>query len=146
MNGQLREFAPLGVVVHDTTIHGNVTEVGGGGGLTCKPIGVFEQFPPKGQPVYSDYEDMSIYGNLEINDLTSCWLGVARDQIHGRVDLFNDQLADPDAISKVWDSADQGEELFPRRPEPNTVHGHRLNQCELASPAKVGGPLGPGHF
>jgi hypothetical protein len=142
---------------------GNITELGGGGGLTCKPMGVFESFGPKGTPVYSDYEDMSIYGHLEVKGLTSCWLGVARDQIHGQVDFFNDQLADKDAIeiisntilgrlnckenSMVWDSAEQKEEaLFPRTPLPNTVHGHRLNQRKLASPSKEGGPPGPGPF
>ena len=88
---------------------------------------------------------------------------MARDQIHGQVDFFNDQLADKDAIeiisntilgrlnckenSMVWDSAEQKEEaLFPRTPLPNTVHGHRLNQCKLASPSKEGGPPGPGPF
>jgi hypothetical protein len=78
--------------------------------------------------------------------------------------LINNQLADPDAIeilanqisgnllclknSQVWNSAEAvpGGELFPRDAEPNTVSGHRVGQCVLASPETAGGPSGPGPF
>lgn len=158
--GNLNEQAPLGVVVHSTTINGNVTEVGGGGGATCEPMGVFALFH---SPVYSDYEDMTIAGNLSIGNLTSCWLGIARVHVSGNVHILEDHLADPDAVeilasrisgnlvcegnSGMWDSADLAEnELYPRAPEPNTVTGNRVGQCVLASPATEGGPLGPGPF
>lgn len=160
VSGNLSEQQPLGVVVHDSTIGGNVQETGGGGGLTCEPSGVFGAF---GSPVYSDYEDSTVKGNLDVIGLTSCWLGVARVHVGGSLDMLHDQLADPDAIeiisnaisgnllcqqnSQVWDSADQSENgLYPRLAEPNSVGGHRVGQCVLASPATEGGPSGPGPF
>jgi hypothetical protein len=160
VSGNLSEQQPLGVIVHDSTIGGNVQEVGGGGGLTCAPSGIFTKL---GSPVYSDYEDSSIQGNLDVIGLTSCWLGVARVQVGGNLHMIDDQLADPDAIeilasqiggnllcqqnSRVWDSAEENfESLFPRIPQPNTVSGRRTGQCVLASPATEGGPSGPGPF
>jgi hypothetical protein len=159
VGGNITETQPLGVIVHDATIGGNVTQNGGGGGLTCDPSGVFALLGP---PVYSAYEDSSIAGNVGLNGITSCWLGMARDQVGGDVHVLNDQLADPDAIeivlnhiqgnlvcqndSMVWDSGDLSDDLFPRVPQPNTVDGNRVGQCVLASPATEGGPLGPGPF
>jgi hypothetical protein len=157
--GNLREQQPLGVVVHNSTVFGNVVEHGGGGGLTCEPSGIFAVF---GSPVYSDYEDTGISGNLDVTGVESCWMGVIRNHVGGNVRLLDNQLADPDAIeilsnqirgnlmclrnSQVWDSADEGESLFPRAPGPNTVGGKRIGQCVLASPSTEGGPLGPGPF
>ena len=118
-----------------------------------------------GSPVYSAYEDSWIHGNVSVSGMTSCWLGLARDHVRGNVRIVRDQLADPDAIeivfnhisgnlvcranSAVWDSAEAvfGQTaLYPRTPQPNTVHGDRVGQCVLASPATQGGPLGPGRF
>jgi hypothetical protein len=159
IGGNLVETDPLGVVVHKTTIGGAVNETGGGGGLSCTPTGPFAKF---GSPVYSDYEDTTIGQALNISDLTSCWLGVARVHIHGNATFKDDQLADPDAIeildnhvgenlacydnSMVWDSADLTNDLYPRQPEPNTVGGQRLGQCVLASAPTQGGQSGPGPF
>jgi hypothetical protein len=160
VSGNLIEQQPLGVVVHNTTIDGNVVESGGGGGPTCEPSGVFALF---GSPVYSDYEDSSVRGNLSVSGLSSCWLGVARVHVSGNLSMINDQLADPDAIeiisnrisgnlicqqnSQAWDSTEASESgLYPRAPKPNIVLGHRVGQCLLASPASEGGPSGPGPF
>jgi hypothetical protein len=196
VSGNLSEHQPLGVVVHSSTIGGNVqevggsddrsagddqsgggsdgrdgNEVGGGGGFTCTNKGpTVAGFPVFGAafgglPVYSGYEDSTVHGNLSVIGLTSCWLGVARVQVSGNVDLINNQLADPDAIeilsnqisgnlrcqqnSQVWDSAEhvpRAAALVPRDSMPNTVSGHRVGQCMLASPATDGGPSGPGAF
>jgi hypothetical protein len=171
VTGNLTASAPLGVIVHSTTIGGNVTQVGGGGGLSCDPptSGPFSVFM---SPVFSTYEDSSVKGNLEVKGIHSCWLGVNRVHVHGNVLVLKNKMADPDAIEilsndirhnlvcrsnghpsgmppgtqPVWDSGDTGPDLYPRAPEPNTVHGHRVGQCKLASPATQGGPLGPGPF
>lgn len=159
ISGNLTETAPLGVVLHNTAIGGNVTETGGGGGFTCDPSGVFALF---GSPVYSDYEVGSIGGNLRISGLTSCWLGVVSIRIHGSAHFAHNQLKDRDAIeildnhvggnlecrdnSMVWDSGETGPGLYPRAPSPNTVAGKRLGQCVLASPATDDSAPGPGAF
>jgi hypothetical protein len=156
IEGNLSETQPLGVVVHNSTIAGNVQETGGGGGTTCEN-------PPPTFPfgVYSDYEDSTIGGSVDVIGLDSCWLGLARDSVGRNVDILHDQLADPDAIEilgnqiannlvclgnrMVWDTNEIGEPLFPREPHPNEAR-HRVGQCLLSSPLSEGGPLGPGPF
>jgi hypothetical protein len=110
IGGNLTATAALGVVVHSASIQGNVSLQGGGGGVNCNSTPVTE---PKGvgapapwsedaslnfTPVYSDFEDVSIGGNLSITGLESCWLGSLRDQIGGSATLTNNTLADPDAL------------------------------------------------
>jgi hypothetical protein len=162
VTGDLISRAPLGVIVHNSVIGGSVTETGGGGGASCATpkTGPFAKFK---SPVFSDYEDSLVAGNLRITGLTSCWLGVARVKLAGSMSFINNKLADPDAIeilanvvrknlsctgnTSVWDSTETSQTAnFPRRPEPNTVHGKRSGQCVLSTPTTQGGPSGPGPF
>ncbi|MHB1930098.1 MAG: hypothetical protein ACYCUG_11895, partial [Acidimicrobiales bacterium] len=162
VGGGLEAAGALGVIVHSTSINGNVVISGGGGGLSCAPSGVFKLF---GQPVYSDLEDSGVTGSVTVSGLASCWLGLARDAVAGNVTITKDKLADPDAIEIVanaitgnlacsattgaWDSAEAAfgqKSLYPRVAEPNAVVGKRSGQCVLASPATQGGPAGPGPF
>ena len=159
VTGNMTSSQALGVIVHNATIGGNVEQHGGGGGFTCDPTGVFAAF---GSPAFSTYEDSSVGGNLDISNVTSCWMGTARVDIGGNASYANNHLADPDAIeivsnhihgnlscqgnSMVWDSGDPTGHLFPRAPQPNTVDGKRSGQCVLSSPLSAGGPLGPGAF
>ena len=150
---------PLGVIVHNSSVGGDVSQHGGGGGVNCNPSGIFKLF---GSPVFSDYSDTWIHGDLTVTGLKSCWLGVVREHIGGDVRVVNNQFADPDAIeiisnhiagdlacsrnSMVWDSTERGRNLFPRTPQPNKVNGDRAGQCVLSSPKTPGGPPGPGPF
>jgi hypothetical protein len=164
VRGNIDEDQPLGVVVHASTINGDVHENGGGGGITCAPptTGIWAVI---GSPVYSDYEDTAIHGNVAVSGLNTCWTGLARDGISGSLALRNNQLADADGIevlanhvsgnldchanSNVWDSGEANPAqtgLYPRNAEPNNVEGTRSGQCVLASPATQGGPPGPGPF
>jgi hypothetical protein len=159
VGGSLMSTDPLGVVMHDGTIAGNISESGGGGGFNCTPSGAFAAF---GAPVYSDYEDSTVGGWVSISDLTSCWLGVARVHVHQNLTVKNNQLADPDAIevisntidgdlacagnSMAWDSADATNDLYPRVWLPNTVAGTRTGQCEKAPSLEKPGGVSPGTF
>lgn len=159
IGGGLYESAPLGVIVHNTWIGGNVSQLGGGGGVNCNPVGIFKAF---GSPAFSTYEDSTISGDLLIANVRSCWMGTARANIGGNATYLNNKLADPDAIeivsnhvhgdlvcwtnSRVWDSGELGNSLFPRHPQPNTVNGHRIGQCRLNSPTSPTDPPGPGLF
>ena len=149
----------LGVVVHNTAVGIDVVQTGGGGGLNCNPQGVFNLFQ---SPVFTTFEDMTVGGNIRIGDVNTCWGGIARVHVGGDVVLRNDKYADPDAIevlanviagnlscqglSATWDSGDLSNNLFPRQPEPNTVHGHRSGQCVLDSPTSAKDQPGPGLF
>jgi hypothetical protein len=151
--------APLGVIVHNTSIGGDVTSIGGGGGVKCTPTGFFKLIK---SPAFSAYEDSSVNGSLTISKMKSCWLGVNRMRAAQDVTLTGNKLADPDAIevlanhiggdlvcknnSRTWDNADLGSKLFPRQPQPNTVAGKRAGQCVLSSPNTAKDKPGPGPF
>jgi len=92
--GSVVATSPLGVLIHDSTIGADATQSGGGGGVNCTPTGIFTVF---GSPVYSDYEDNTIGGNLRITGLGSCWLGAIRNHIAGSATFDNNTLSDPDA-------------------------------------------------
>ena len=160
VHGNLLARGALGVVLHEGVIDGNVRQVGGGGGVTCQPLGIFKQF---GSPVFSVYEGMKLGGNLKVARLRSCWFGITHNKhIRGSVRVVRNRLADPDAIeildntirgdlvcrknSMAWDSADTVEgQLYPRQWEPNTVNGKRKGQCVVAPPLTQGGNS-PGPF
>lgn len=158
--GSLIGLQALGVLAHNDTIHGDIDQGGGGGGVNCNPDGVFKAF---GSPDYSTYEDSRVDGDVRIHGNRSCWMGVIRLRVYGSVSITNNVLADPDAIeinsnrisgdltcranSMVWDSSDASETgLFPRDPAPNTVHGRRSGDCVLSSPTSPTDPLGPDPF
>jgi hypothetical protein len=162
VTGSLIENSPLGVIVHNSTIGGSIKETGGGGGLSCAPptSGPFAKLM---SPVFSDYEDSTVGGNVGISGLKSCYLAVIRVNVHGNLGFTNNTLGDPDAIeieadhvgknlacrgnSSVWDSHETSRTSnFPRAPQPNTVHGKRSGQCVLSTPTTMGGPSGPGAF
>jgi hypothetical protein len=158
--GNIVAEQPRAVIIHASLIAGSISETGGGGGdaaATC------ESEPP----VYSDYEDLTVHGNLTVTGLESCWLGLARDRVSGNVRLVRDLLADPDAIevlsntiagnlscqenSRLWNSSEQEfESLFPRESQPNKVNGNRSGQCVNSSPetqeALEKGEFGSGPF
>ena len=155
----LRSNQPLGVIVHNFTVGGDVIQTGGGGGVNCNPQGVFKLFQ---SPVYSTYEVGSVGGDVRITGVQSCWMGIVQLQVGNTMVMSQNKLADPDAIeilanhitgnlicrgnSRTWDSAEAGNGLFPRTPQPNTVLRNRKGQCVLSSPTKPGGPHGPGPF
>jgi len=168
VSGNIIESSPLGVIMHNSAIGGNIKETGGGGGLSCNvpKSGVFAKIK---DPVFSDLEDSTVGGSVTISGLTSCWTGLARDTVHGNVTINNNDMGDPDAIEvlantigknlscsgnthpsaelsagalPIWDTADEPPKflLYPRMPEPNTVGGTRSGQCVTASPTTLGGP------
>lgn len=149
----------LGVIAHNSSIAGDVTQSGGGGGVNCNPVGFFAQIQ---SPAFSTYEESTIGGNARITDMRSCWAGFIREHVGGSVTILRNQFADPDAMevldnhitgnlgcsgnSAVWDNADLSENLFPRQPEPNHVGGERFGQCVLSSPNTATDQPGPGAF
>jgi hypothetical protein len=94
VGGSLIENHPLGVVVHNSTIGGSVIEIGGGGGVTCTPSGIFKALK---SPVYSDYEDNLVVGSILVTGLRSCWYGAFRNRVGGSLTVIGNRMADPDA-------------------------------------------------
>jgi hypothetical protein len=73
-----------------SNVTGNVSEYGGGPGLTCGPD------PVCGFGPFSDFEDNTIGGNLTISGLQTCWLGALRDTVGGNFTANGNTSADPD--------------------------------------------------
>ena len=98
VGGNLIARHALGVVVHASTIGTNVVERGGGGGVGCTPKGIFAAFK---SPVYSDYEDNLVGGNLTVTGLRSCWFGALRNNLRNSALVAGNTMADPDAMEVV---------------------------------------------
>jgi hypothetical protein len=153
----LRSNRPLGVIVHNFTVGGDVIQTGGG--VNCRPQGLFQFFQ---EPVYSTYEVGTVGGDVRISSYLACWMGLVELHVGNTMAIRGNRLADPDAIeilsnniagslicrgnSRVWNNADIGEHLFPRQPEPNTVGRNRIGQCVLSSPNTKTDKPGPGPF
>ena len=102
-----------------------MTQLGGGGGRNCTPTGVFKLFD---SPVYSTYEVSTVGGDVRVSGVRSCWMGMVSLNV-GRMVVWNNQLADPDAIeilanhitgnlscrfnSLTWNSEDISNESVP---------------------------------
>src|ERR1700689_2105994 len=101
VDGNLASGNPVGTVVHNTTIRGNVVENGGGAGTGCVPAGIFNQY--LGLPEYSDYASNTIDGNLVINGLGTCWTGAFRNTVYGNLACSGNnplvELGDSDSSS-----------------------------------------------
>jgi hypothetical protein len=110
IGGNLTGFGALGVVLHSASVGGSVALLGGGGGANCNstpptppsttgaPAPWSEDASLDYTPVYSDFEDTTVGGNLTISGLQSCWLGTLRVQVGGSTSIVNNTMADPDAM------------------------------------------------
>ena len=78
-------------MVHHTTVLGNITMKGGGGGVSCLSV-----VPGLGFPPYGDLEDVTAGGNVTITGWQSCWLGMFRVTASNNVTLSDNFTADPD--------------------------------------------------
>jgi hypothetical protein len=98
VQGSIDATGALGVVVHDTTIGADAVQTGGGGGsgssFCATTPGIFALV---GAPVYSDYEDNTISGNLRVTGVASCWFGVERNKIGGSATFANGNFNIPNA-------------------------------------------------
>ncbi|HEV3281012.1 MAG TPA: hypothetical protein VG032_05330 [Acidimicrobiales bacterium] len=172
VQGSLTATNPLGVVVTNSTIGGDATQSGGGGGVASEgpgcfnpPFpGIFNTFPgvPPGSPVYSDYEDNTIGGNLRVTGLNSCWLGSFRNHIGGSATFTGNTLGDPDgnefltnqiAGNLLCTGNSPAAQYGDAGGSPNTVGGFATGECAFGvmapnpapspSPPTPAGPLAP---
>jgi hypothetical protein len=158
VDGNLTGSEALAIIVHATKFDGSVTQVGGGGGapaMTCAvpTSGVFHAI---GSPVYSDYEDVKIAGNLTVEKLRSCWFGALRDWVGGTVRVEGNKFGDPDADEVNSNVVHGAMKCFKNTPAvqygdavggtPNKVSGSASGECaftvKLHNPVPAG-PLTP---
>jgi len=143
----------LGVIIHSSVIFGDISQYGGGGGESCAtPASGF--FASAGSPVFSDYEDNSIGGNLTVQDLETCWMGIIRNTIGGTVEDLSNVFGDPDANEVHTNQIGGGISCEDNSPQvqfgdsaggtPNRVHlGGAVGECSFATVLPNPAPAGP---
>lgn len=132
-----RNFSASGalmVLAHHNSIGGNVTQSGGGGGVSC------DNFPlgPDGPPAYSTWEDNWIGRNASITGVQTCWMGFIRNHVANDA-VYNDNiLADPDGNEVVTNVIGRNLNCAGNAPSPqrgdsdgdaNIVGGKATGQC-----------------
>jgi len=151
VKGSVVATDPLGVIVHDSNIGADATQSGGGGGVSCgvPATGIFSVFK---SPVYSDYEDNTIGGNLRVTGLSSCWLGGLRNHVGGSVTYSGNTLADPDAMETLTNQIAGNLLCSGNSPaihfgdsggSPNVVGGFATGQCAFGALQPNPAPAGP---
>ena len=107
IRGNVVAVGAQGVVIHSANIGGSVYISGGGGGSAAEActnaVPMAPSLAPWSEdaalnftPVYTDAEDNSIGGNMNISGLTSCWLGSIRNQVGRSATFVGNTLGDPD--------------------------------------------------
>lgn len=152
--GDVRAFQALGVLLHASTIKGDVRLRGGGGAASCNPPfpGIFADL---GSPPFSDAEDNSIGGDLTITGMKSCWLGALRNSVRGNILVADNTMADTDAMEILANLVRGSIACFNNSPavqygdsasSPNQVKRHAFGECAFSvrqpNPSP-GGPLEP---
>lgn len=133
--GSLLGDRALGIVVHNSSIEHQVSQIKGGGGLTCKPHGIFKALK---SPVFSDYEDNFIRGNIHVTGLHSCFFAAIRNFIASSGRFGSIRLTDPDGNEIVSNIVLLNLLCFNNKPKvqfgdshgrPNRVGRHALGEC-----------------
>jgi hypothetical protein len=127
------------MIVHHDKIVGNVTETGGGGGLTCNPLFT------GGPPPYTDYADNKIGGTVTVSGLHTCWSGFLGNTVWGSVRWNNNHTVIADGNLMGTNIVHEDLNCFDNSPKPhlsditpvpNTVFDTARGQCRVLA---VGG-------
>ncbi|MGC8473116.1 MAG: hypothetical protein ACP5PW_01735 [Candidatus Dormibacteria bacterium] len=155
VGGNITAVDALAVVIHEVTVDGNVSIIGGGGGPAIADLGGRSDTPPgcylvagpapwssdpvfSHLPVYSTVEGASIGGNLKLIGIQTCWLGVTVNRVGGNVIALRDQTGDPDGNEIAGNVVGGNMVCFGNSPAAqfgdshqlaNTVSGRALGEC-----------------
>ena len=149
IGGSLTAVGALADVLHGTSISGNATIVGGGGGAGsagCSNTKGHHFRAPwsedaalaKVVPQYTDFEDDSIGGDLTVIGVRTCWMGAVRVQIRGSLTWAEDVTNDPDGnevannlmggnIACLYN--DPAVQFGDSGGAPNLVRRHAIGEC-----------------
>ncbi len=133
VGGFLYADHPLAVIAHSNSIGGNVTVIGGGGGLDCSSGALF------GGPPFTTFEDNTIGGSVNWAHMSTCWGGLFRNQVHGNVAFNDNHTGDPDGNEIQTNTIGGNLACYNNTPapqqgdsqgQPNVVGGSKLGQCK----------------
>jgi hypothetical protein len=151
VRGNLTAVGAQGVVLHNVSVGGNVSVFGGGGSSDAASCDAQMPSDPTNPaltpwsedpnldftPVYTDFEDGSVGGNLRIVGLNTCWTGSLRNWVSGSFIYGHNTFGDPDA-SEIGNNLIFGNfGCFDNSPAPqfgdgaapDLVRGHAWGQC-----------------
>jgi hypothetical protein len=153
IRGDLSAYGAQGVVLHDVGVDGDVSILGGGGGTAGQTCAAQNPSNPTNTalepwsedpalaftPVYSDFEDGSIGGDLRVVGLSTCWLGGLRNWIGGDVTFAHNTFGDPDAMeignNVIWGDFgcwyNSPAPQFGEGAAPDLVNGRALGECSF---------------
>jgi hypothetical protein len=154
VNGYVEANQALTVIIHDSTINGNLTYNGGGGGLSCDiPDSGILAPPALDSPPYFDAEDNTVGGNLSITNLETCWMGALRNHVRGYLVDSNNTMGSTDGDEVLANVISGSISCFSNSPavqygdsdsSPNQVGGAASGECAFnvkqPDPAPSGTP------
>ena len=150
IGGNLIAYEPLGIVLHNTTVRGNVVQVGGGNGTAFDPVGIFAVYIPGGPPAaagqfdvpaplpaYSDFSNVKTGGNLIVTGMDTSWYGIIRDTVRGSlIDANNTTAPDGNEVSNntvygnlVCSGNNPAVEYGDSDGSPSEVGGNATGEC-----------------
>jgi len=166
IGGNLVANGALGVVVHNTTVRGNVTINGGGDGTAFNPVGIFATYIPGGPPnapgqldapiplpAYNDFANVTTGGNMVLSGTDDNWYGIIRNTVHGNL-IDSGNTAAPDGNETINNTVYGNLVCTGNNPSieygdsnggPNAVGGNATGECAFSvmipnpTPASVPG-------
>lgn len=150
IGGNLIAYDPLGVVVHNTTVRGNVVQYGGGNGTAFDPVGIFAVYIPGGPPAapgqfdtpaplpaYSDFSNVKTGGNMIVTGMDTSWYGIIRNTVRGSlIDTGNTTAPDGNEVSDntvygnlVCSGNNPAVEYGDSDGSPSAVGGNATGEC-----------------
>lgn len=154
VDGSLISDDPLGTVIHNAQVRGDVRQSGGGAGLGCAAASIFNQY--FGLPEYSDYANVQVGGSFLLTGLDSCWFAAVRNTVHGSMTVTSN-TGTPDANEVVTNTVygslrcqgnNPAVQLGDSDGSPNRVGGSATGECGFGvllenPPPEVGLPVPP---
>ncbi len=150
VDGDITARGALAVIVHNVTIGGSVSIVGGGGGPAYAdppgsnaclnvPVPLFNEDPQfAGIPVFSDLENNIVRGSIAVVGLQTCWFGELRNNVRRNVLVIGNTFGDSDADEVVGNNIHGGIACFGNNvavqygesgATPNIVRRFARGQC-----------------
>jgi hypothetical protein len=156
--GNVTALDALTVIVHASTINGNLTYLGGGGGTSCAvpTSGILAALE---SPPYFDAEDNTV-SNLTIAGTQTCWVGALRNHVRGVLVYSDNNNGDPDSGEVMANLVGGSIFCFSNSPavqygdsgsSPNQIRGAAFGECAFGveqpnpapTPTNAAGPLEP---
>ena len=134
INGSVISTSALMFIAHHNIVGVDVSQSGGGGGVTCNLF----PFGENGPPAYSTWEDNTIGRDASVTGVNTCWNGFIRNDVGRNGNYSRNNTADPDGNEVTDNSFGRNLTCLSNNPAaqigdggggPNTVLGLNIGEC-----------------